>query len=145
MRLLKFSVVGTLGIVVQVAVLAALMHLKIQYLVSTACAVEMAVLHNFCWHQRFTWRDRGASHVWARLTRFHVSNAVISLAGNLFLMRILVGVFRMQPIAANLLAIGSCATLNYFASDCWVFTVLGRGVEESGTVTLPYGADPSSA
>ncbi len=28
------------------------------YLVATALAVEMAVLHNFFWHRRWTWADR---------------------------------------------------------------------------------------
>jgi putative flippase GtrA len=121
MRLVRFSVVGAIGIVVQIAVLAALTQLHMHYLVATVCAVEAAVLHNFCWHLRFTWRDRGVSSVWRRLGRFHFSNAATSLIGNVALMHVFVGVFRMQPVVSNLLAVAACALFNYLASDYWVF------------------------
>ena len=125
MRLVKFSLVGAIGIVVQIVVLEALTRLHVHYLLATVCAVEAAVLHNFCWHQRFTWRDRQVRSVWTRLARFHLSNAAISLVGNLVLMRLLVGALNMLPIVANLLAIATCAAINYLASDYWVFAGIG--------------------
>ncbi len=121
MRLVKFSLVGAIGIVVQVAVLAVLTHIHLHYLVATVCAVEAAVLHNFCWHLRLTWGDRGIASTWSALARFHLSNAAISLVGNVALMRVLVGVFSLRPIVANLLAIAVCAVINFLASDHWVF------------------------
>lgn len=123
MRLVKFSLVGAIGIAVQVTVLSVLTGAHVHYLVATVCAVEAAVLHNFCWHLRFTWRDRGVSSVWNRLARFHLSNAAISLVGNVVLMRVLVGTFRMQAVTANLLAVATCAAINYLAGDYWVFAV----------------------
>jgi len=124
MRVMKFSAVGAMGILVQVAVLAALTHVHLHYLVATVCAVEAAVLHNFCWHRRFIWKDRGVGRISSQLARFHVSNAAISLVGNLAFMRVLVGAFRMQPITANLVAIAVCAVGNYFTSDYWVFAAV---------------------
>ena len=121
MRVMKFSAVGAMGILVQVAVLAALTHVHLHYLLATVCAVEAAVLHNFCWHWRFTWKDRWVGRISSRLARFHVSNAAISLVGNVALMRVFVGAFRMQVVAANLVAIAACAAANYLASDYWVF------------------------
>jgi putative flippase GtrA len=58
-RWMKFNFVGAIGIVVQFAVLFLLksvMHLD--YLFATALAVEASVVHNFVWHERFTWKDR---------------------------------------------------------------------------------------
>ena len=56
LRWLKFNLVGGIGIVVQ---LLALFVLKtafgLNYLIATALAVEGAVIHNFLWHERFTW------------------------------------------------------------------------------------------
>ena len=121
MRVIKFSAVGAIGIVVQLAALTALTHVHVHYLVATVLAVEAAVLHNFCWHQHFTWRDRDTARIWSRLARFHLSNALISLIGNVAIMRLLVGVFRMQTVVANLLAVATCASVNYLASDYWVF------------------------
>jgi putative flippase GtrA len=58
-RWLKFNFVGGIGILVQFAALSLLMGvLHFHYLVATAIAVEAAVMHNFVWHERFTWIDR---------------------------------------------------------------------------------------
>jgi dolichol-phosphate mannosyltransferase len=120
----KFALVGAIGIVVQLAVLEALTSLGLHYLWATGLAVEAAVLHNFMWHQRFTWSDRAASR-WAetavRLLRFHLSNGAISILGSLLLMRWLVGQFRMRVLVANLLTIAACSLGNFLASDRWVF------------------------
>ncbi len=54
-----FNGVGLLGVGVQLAMLTLMTDgLGVHYLAATAIAVEAAVLHNFFWHQRFTWRDR---------------------------------------------------------------------------------------
>ncbi len=62
----------------------------VHYLWATAVGIEAAVLHNFCWHERWTWADRRtgrAAGVALRLLRFHAANALISLAGSLMLTR----------------------------------------------------------
>lgn len=122
-RFLRFNVVGVAGFVLQLGVLALLVYLGAHYLVATAVAVEAAVLHNFFWHERWTWRDRpadGRSRL-GRLWRFHALNGAVSLAGNLVLMRFLVGTFGLPPIPANLAAVLACAIVNFFASDRAVF------------------------
>ncbi len=58
-RFLRFNFVGALGIGVQLAAVTLLVGvLGLHYLVASALAIEMAVLHNFAWHERWTWRDR---------------------------------------------------------------------------------------
>src|SRR5215467_13815935 len=94
-RWVKFNFVGGIGIGVQLAALAvfrSLLHLN--YLPATALAVETAVIHNFFWHERFTWADRPTAHPLqslARLAKFNLSNGGVSIVGNLLLMRLLVG------------------------------------------------------
>lgn len=121
MRIVKFSLVGAIGIGLQLAVLNLLNRCGTNYLVATGLAVEAAVLHNFCWHRRLTWADRKTAGWVSCLWRFHISNASISLIGNLLLMRVLVGVFRIPVMLGNTIAIGTCALVNYLASDRWVF------------------------
>jgi len=124
LRLLKFSLVGAMGIAVQLGVLTALITLRINYLAATALAVESAVVHNFLWHQRFTWADRSrpeAANILVRLLRFHVSNGLISLVGNLLMMRVFVGWLGVPVLAANVVAISICFVANFLASDRWVF------------------------
>jgi len=123
-RILKFSLVGGIGVGVQLGALSALVAIKTNYLLATALAVELAVLHNFFWHQSLTWADRkelAGQGIVARLLRFHLSNGLISLAGNLLLMRVLVGWRRVPLILANILTISVCFLANFLASDRWVF------------------------
>ena len=124
-RFFKFNGVGVIGFALQLGVLAVLLRLGVHYLAATALAVELAVLHNFAWHERWTWRDRaaGTGGKAGRLWRFHAANGLISLAGNLLLMRLLVGLVGMPPVPANLLSVLLCALVNFAASDRFVFRV----------------------
>ncbi|MGO8796919.1 MAG: GtrA family protein [Candidatus Sulfotelmatobacter sp.] len=124
LRLAKFSLVGGIGVVVQLVALAALLAMQLNYLIATALAVECAVLHNFLWHQRFTWSDRAYGTTRdsiAALFRFHLSNGLISLLGNLLLMRLLVGRVSLPVVPANFAVISACFVANFLASDRWVF------------------------
>jgi putative flippase GtrA len=100
LRWLKFNAVGAIGILVQLAALTILRSwLKLNYLLATGIAVEIAVLHNFVWHERFTWADRPPSrltHSLIRLAKFNATNGAVSIAGNLLLMRLLVGEIQAQ-------------------------------------------------
>lgn len=124
-RFLKFNGVGAIGFLLQLGLLAVLLRLDLNYLAATAIAVELTILHNFCWHERWTWRDRplGLSGRMGRLWRFHATNGVVSLTGNLVLMRVLVGTLAMPAVPANLLAVLACALVNFKASDRLVFRV----------------------
>ena len=135
-RWLKFNLVGAIGIGVQLIMLTALKSgLHLNYLVATALAVEAAVVHNYLWHERFTWADRmnssgltlmigGATGVPARLVRlvkFNLTTGLFSILGNLLLMKLLVGYCGMNYLLANLLTIATCSLVNFLASDRFVF------------------------
>ncbi|MFZ0964641.1 MAG: GtrA family protein [Terriglobia bacterium] len=124
-RWIAFNLVGGLGILVQLAILAALTAgVGLHYLLATGLAVEAAVLHNFVWHERWTWRDR-ANHDkpgrWQRLGRFQITNGALSVGGNLVLMQVLVGAWAMNYTLANVVSITLCSVLNFLASDRLVF------------------------
>lgn len=129
-RWLIFYSVGALGIVVQMSALLALTAgAGLCYLPATAIAVEIAVLHNFFWHERWTWADRAESgrHAFLRrLVWFHITNGALSIAGNVVLMRIFVGSLGIDCICANGLAIALCSILNFFAGDRIVFRSSGK-------------------
>ena len=124
-RWLKFNAVGAMGIVVQLGAFAALFSgFGVNYLVSTGLAVETAVLHNFAWHERYTWRERAGGtrrDRWLRLMRFHVGNGLISIAGNLALMRLLAGQWGMNHYLASGISITVCSLLNFAAGEWFVF------------------------
>jgi len=121
-RFARFSIVGAGGIVVQTLALAALLRFSdIHYMLATAVAVELSVLNNFVWHRRWTWADRPASRAALALLRFNATTGAMSLAGNLVFIFLLVGGLRLDPRAANLIAIGLCSLVNFALSDRFVF------------------------
>lgn len=124
-RWLKFNSVGAIGVGVQLAVLTLLAgQLGMHYLVATALAVEAAVLHNFLWHERWTWADRFAKSRQGslrRLIRFNLTTGVFSIVGNLVFMRLFVETFGIHFLVANLLTITACSVINFLVSDRLVF------------------------
>jgi putative flippase GtrA len=117
--------VGLFGMAVQLCLLTLLKSgLALNYLLSTAIAVECAVLHNFTWHERWTWLERtraNAKGLMGRLIRFHLANGLISIGGNLGLMWLFVSRFHVHYFLANIMAIGTCSVVNFLASDRLVF------------------------
>jgi putative flippase GtrA len=169
-RWCKFNSVGAVGIFVQFGVLFLLKSgLHFNYLAATVLAVEAAVVHNFFWHERFTWADRTSSErvrpllgrhpsgakarsrpetlfralkqctknscasenqaaaqsvfgaSLGRFLRFNLTTGLISIGGNLGMMRVLVGRVHMNYLAANGIAIAVCSLVNFLVSDGWVF------------------------
>jgi putative flippase GtrA len=123
-RWLVFNTVGAMGIIVQMAALCGLTsYAHLNYLVATGLAVEAAVVHNFFWHEHWTWADRngGPTSFLSRFLGFHLANGALSLAGNLVLMRLFVGRLGISYMLANVLAITLCSILNFFAGDRLVF------------------------
>jgi putative flippase GtrA len=124
-RWLIFNSVGAMGFLVQLAMLELLTAwLRWNIVPATALAVETAVIHNFFWHEHWTWSDRGAPG-WKgglrRFLRFNLSNGFLSIAGNLVFTVLFLDTLPVNYVAANVLAIAVCSILNYVVSDRFVF------------------------
>lgn len=124
-RWIKFNAVGALGSAIQIAILLGLKSgLHFGYTAATVVAVDAAVLHNFLWHERYTWPDciyPSWQESFPRLLRFNLTNGLISIAGNLALMKLLVGFGHMNYLVANMIAIVACSLANFLVSGRWVF------------------------
>lgn len=123
-RVVIFNVVGILGLGLQLIALWMLISSGVTLTLATLLAVELAVLHNFAWHQRWTWRDRPTTSrrgTAERLVRFHLANGAVSLVGSVVLTTLLVQKAGWAPLVANAAATIGCALVNYFASDILVF------------------------
>jgi putative flippase GtrA len=134
-RWIVFNAVGAMGIVVQMSVLFILTsYARVGYLVATAVAVEAAILHNFFWHAHWTWADRtqAPGFFLRRFLGFHLANGALSIAGNLVLMKLFVGILGLNFMFANALAIALCSVLNFFAGDRLVFRKPGNNQAEGG-------------
>ena len=152
----KFNLVGAIGMVVQLGALAALNAVwPERYLAATAAALELTLVHNFIWHLHYTWRDRfpnlNALHrrrpprrdsasafrvrhpgAWRTLmgqfVRFHLSNGLVSIVGNLVLMPLLVHGAGIPVVGSNAIAILCCSLVNFCLSNNWAFAA-ARKVE----------------
>jgi putative flippase GtrA len=138
-RWLKFNLVGGLGIVVQLTVVLGLHRgFHLNDLLATALAVEAAVVHNFLWHERYTWADR-VQPSWrrslARLLRFNLAAGGVSIAGNLGIVKWMVGRGHGNYLMANSVAILLCSGLNFLITEEWVFE--GEAKHEPGIPAAP--------
>ncbi len=124
-RWMAFNLVGLAGIAVQLGIVAFLVRvLGWHYLLATGLAVEATILHNFAWHQRWTWSDRPPASrrdVTLRLARFHMLNGTISLAGNIAVAALLTGVLHVDAVVSNMIAIVVCSCINFAAGEAIVF------------------------
>lgn len=126
-RLFRFYAVGCIGMLVQLAMLHVLAReLRLNYLAATAIAVEIAVIHNFLWHDRWTWisRTSGAGSLALCLTRFckfNLSTGAVSLVSNLVVTSLLVEAGKLHYLAANFIAIAAGSAATFFLGDMVVF------------------------
>ena len=105
----------------------------VQYPLATALAVEAAIVHNFVWHERWTWADRRTasraaglkktmSHArLARFVRFNGATALVSIGGNVVLMALLVGVWGLPLLVGMALAVAATSVVNFACADRLVF------------------------
>ena len=135
----RFVLVGWLGFVVQwVALWALTTFAAWAWLPATIVAVELAVIHNFLWHERWTWaeRRRPGFDSFRRFLRFNAANGLTSIGGNVLLMAVFVGVLGIPASLANAIAVGVLSALNFVAADRWVF----KGVLIALVMSVPIDA-----
>ena len=139
-RWTRFAGVGTLGFAVQLATLYALTAwLHLHHIVAVAFAVEAAILHNFVWHERWTWRDRAAhtsrASALERLLRFNAASGVVSLLGNVAFTSLFVAL-HLLVVVANVAAVACLTVVNYLVADRVAY---GRTNTESRTAAILDG------
>jgi len=121
-RWLKFNAVGIAGVAVQLAALSLIeSRFRLSYLYATALAVEIALLHNFVWHEAWTWRDLDRGARWRRLARFHLANGFVSIVANVLFTWWFKQTFQWPLLVANCAAIAVTSVLNFAVAYCWVF------------------------
>jgi dolichol-phosphate mannosyltransferase len=119
MPFLKFCLVGASGVVVDMGVLWFLLQqdvMTVPMAVAKALAAESAIVNNFVWNDRWTFRNAaGASDRGSGLARFLRFNA-ISFAGlglNVGLFLAQVSLLGTNPYLANAVAIVLVACFNF--------------------------------
>ena len=123
-RIGAFVTVSAIGFLVQVGTLALLTrsagwgHGR-----ATALAVTLAVVHNFAWHERWTWRDRVRTRggTRERLVKYLATTGASSVGGNVVMTAFWAGYVGLPVVVANVLSVATLALLNFAAADRVVF------------------------
>ncbi|MGD9488623.1 MAG: GtrA family protein [Calditrichaceae bacterium] len=121
-HLLKFSIVGSSGVLVNMFVLYALTeYFKIYYMVSSIIAIELSILANFTLNEAWTWADRKKSGNYSRIVRYHLSVGIAAVLANGVLLVVLTEIFDIYYLISNLIGIAAGMLLNFVINDLWTF------------------------
>lgn len=125
----RFNLVGLAGFILQVSTLSLLTrHFGWHPMLATAVGLQIAVLHNFAGHSRWTWPDRpavGFRDLASRFGRYQVAKAV-SLVANAGLTTWLAWRLRVPVELANAAAVAGLSLVNFLVTDRLVFQETGQ-------------------
>lgn len=121
-RPICFGLVGISGIVVNTAILAFLVWVvALPVWASSAIATEAAIISNFLFNDRWTFRaERAHRSTWQRMLRFN-GVALGGLVITTGLLTLLTTYSHLPLLLANLLAIGSAVVWNYAMNSWWTW------------------------
>lgn len=122
---LKFNAVGAVGMALQTLILEMLSTwFGLRSSIAMVIAVELAVIHNFFWHEKWTWSDR-PSLSWSdrsiRFINFNLTNGVVSILGAIVFMELLHERLGLPIQLVNLISIVACSLINFLLSNSLVF------------------------
>ena len=118
-QLVKFSIVGAIGYLVNLSVFSALvLRADADHRLAAVCSFVVAVTNNYLWNRVWTFRgDRG--HLAYQGMRFFVV-ALLALAANLIALEILI-VAGLGKVVAQAIAIVLVTPINFVGNKLWTF------------------------
>lgn len=122
-RVAAFIFVGAMGFALQMGGFGWLRASGWPLPAATAVSVLAAVLHNFTWHERWTWSDRrrDSSTRARRLVGYLATTGATSLAANVLFVAVYAGLCGLSPWLAVSLAVASTSVANFLISDRLIF------------------------
>jgi dolichol-phosphate mannosyltransferase len=127
-RLVKFGIVGVCGIFVNQGLLFFFTEfLHLDYRISSIIAIECAIISNFIFNSRWTWKDR---HVDTRIEylkqfgKYNLSSGVTAFMLNWVVLVVLTEVVRIPYLVSNLAGIATASLANFTISHVWTFSTI---------------------
>ncbi len=126
-RILKFSVVGGSGVMVNMGLLYILtVYFSIDYRIASIFAIETSIITNFLLNNYWTWQDPRGKTFSVRIMQYHISVGIAAILANWLLLVFLTEVVGMYYMISNLIGIAVGTALNFVINDLWTFRVLHR-------------------
>jgi putative flippase GtrA len=124
-RLLKFQLVAWAGTLINLGTLWLLKgQLNVPLVVAGACAIELAIIHNFTWNYFVTWRERvarTAREFFIKLAKYNAVTASIDFVCNLTLLVVLTKYAGLHYLVANILGMLAGPFLKFLANEFIIF------------------------
>ncbi len=124
-KIIKFQLVAWLGTIVNLGSLW-ILHgiLKIPVTIAGACAIELAILHNFTWYYFRIWNGRVAhtpTDFFSRLWKYNVITAGVDFVFNLGTLSVLTHFFHLHYILADILGMSIGPFIKIFINELVIF------------------------
>jgi dolichol-phosphate mannosyltransferase len=120
-QLVRFSVVGASGYVINLAVYSTLVYVAgLQYVAAALIAFCVAVTNNFLLNRRWTFKATGG-RVTFQAPRF-LAVSLLALGVNLLVLELLVGVLGVHKVAGQAAAILTATPFNFVGNKLWSFS-----------------------
>jgi len=98
--------------------------LDVPLMIAGACAIELAIIHNFTWHYFLTWRERVPHTVrdyCLRLVKYNLVTASIDFVVNLTVLYVLTKYFGVYYLVANIIGMLAGPILKFLANEFLIF------------------------
>jgi len=119
LQLIKFSIVGASGYVINLAVYTALLRgAGLHYLAAAACSFLVAVTNNYVLNRVWTFRGQRGHFAYQGLRFLVVS--LVALGANLLILHLLVSA-GLNKVLAQAIAIVLVTPLNFIGNKLWSF------------------------
>ncbi|MBN2416782.1 GtrA family protein [bacterium] len=125
-RFLRFQVVSIGGTLVNMGVFWLLyQRLDLPWPIASACAIELAIIHNFTWHYFRTWKDRIKKHgirdYFRRLVHYNAVTASIDFVVNMGILGTLLKYTDIHPLLANFIGMAAGPPFKFLANEFFIF------------------------
>ncbi|AEC51491.1 dolichol-phosphate mannosyltransferase [Pyrococcus sp. NA2] len=110
-RLIRFSLVGLSGILVNEGFLWLFVRLGLSKEIAVIPSTELSIINNFIWNDLWTFRDIRKGSIFARFVKFHLAALVGAVAQ--FLVYWLLLFLGVHYLLANLFGIGASFLIRY--------------------------------
>jgi putative flippase GtrA len=118
-QLLKFSLVGASGYVVNLSVFSALvLGADLDHRVAAVCSFVVAVTNNYMWNRLWTFRTSRGRVAMQGMRFFTV--AVLALVANLIALEVLVAL-GLGKVLSQAIAIALVTPINFVGNKLWTF------------------------
>jgi len=131
LRVVKFGIVGSSGVVVNMLFLYVFKEvLKIDLKYASILAIEISIIFNYFLNDFWTWNDRSKASFINRIVKYHISVMFSAYVINWGALMLLTTWLKWNYLISNLIGIGIGTVFNYVINDLWTFSKRGKKNEK---------------